>query len=120
MPTSKEPSKQPSRPRKSTRASKAAAATSETQVPLTTTADGDRHSADADTDHGSFDSPATMTDGQPHADDMSARIRQRAYEIYQARGYSTGNELEDWLEAERQLRADSNQTESRASDDATA
>jgi len=120
MPTSKEPSKQPSRPRKSTRASKSAAATSDTQVPLTPTADGDGRLADADADHGTFDSPATMTDGQPHADDMSARIRQRAYEIYQARGYSNGNELEDWLEAERQLRADSNGLDGRTSDDLTA
>jgi hypothetical protein len=33
------------------------------------------------------------------------RIAQRAYEIYAKRGYSTGNPNDDWLEAERQLRA---------------
>lgn len=31
-------------------------------------------------------------------------IRQRAYEIYQARGGAPGRELEDWLQAERELR----------------
>jgi len=33
------------------------------------------------------------------------RIAQRAYEIYARRGYAPGNPDEDWLEAERQLRA---------------
>ena len=119
MPTSKEPSKQPSRSRKSTRANKSAAVASDTQVPLTPTTDDSVRLADGGNGHGTFDSPATMTDGQPHADDMDARIRQRAYEIYQARGYSTGNELEDWLEAERQVRGSSTQTDERASDSAT-
>jgi hypothetical protein len=32
-------------------------------------------------------------------------IRIRAYEIYCARGGQPGRELDDWLEAERQLRA---------------
>jgi len=31
-------------------------------------------------------------------------IAQRAYEIYEARGGSSGSELDDWTEAERQLR----------------
>lgn len=31
-------------------------------------------------------------------------IARRAYEIYQKRGCGNGNELDDWLEAERQLR----------------
>ena len=33
-------------------------------------------------------------------------IRARAYELYVARGRSPGNELEDWLTAERALHAD--------------
>ena len=33
------------------------------------------------------------------------QIRQRAYELYLFRGEQAGNELEDWLEAERELRA---------------
>ena len=31
-------------------------------------------------------------------------IRQRAYEIYLARGAAPGDEVEDWLQAERELR----------------
>ena len=32
-------------------------------------------------------------------------IRQRAYEIYLARGATPGLELDDWLQAERELRS---------------
>ncbi|MET0516566.1 MAG: DUF2934 domain-containing protein [Nitrospiraceae bacterium] len=31
------------------------------------------------------------------------RISRRAYELYQQRGQQEGRDLEDWLEAERQL-----------------
>jgi hypothetical protein len=31
-------------------------------------------------------------------------IAQRAYEIYQSRGGTDGQDIEDWLEAERQLK----------------
>ena len=31
-------------------------------------------------------------------------IRQRAYEIFQARGGSPGHGLDDWLQAERELK----------------
>ena len=33
-------------------------------------------------------------------------IRQRAHEIYLARGGTPGNELEDWLRAEQELKAE--------------
>jgi hypothetical protein len=33
-------------------------------------------------------------------------IRERAFEIYAARGSASGHELDDWLQAERELRAD--------------
>jgi Protein of unknown function (DUF2934) len=33
------------------------------------------------------------------------QIRQRAYELYLARGDRPGDELKDWLQAERELRA---------------
>ena len=36
------------------------------------------------------------------------QIRQRAYEIYQARGGQEGNEVSDWIAAERELK-ESNQ-----------
>ncbi|MGA2787409.1 MAG: DUF2934 domain-containing protein [Verrucomicrobiota bacterium] len=33
------------------------------------------------------------------------QIRQRAHEIYLARGSAAGRELDDWLQAERELQA---------------
>jgi hypothetical protein len=33
------------------------------------------------------------------------QIAKRAYEIYASRGYAPGDQMADWLEAERQLRA---------------
>ena len=44
--------------------------------------------------------PDTPTDGQIHRD----AIARRAYEIFQARGGQHGYEIEDWLQAERELR----------------
>ncbi len=35
--------------------------------------------------------------------DLEERIRQRAHEIYLARGRLPGSELDDWLEAEREV-----------------
>jgi hypothetical protein len=47
---------------------------------------------------------------QSHAEDTSAinapsreEVRLRAYEIYLQRGRLPGNELDDWLQAEREL-----------------
>ena len=36
------------------------------------------------------------------------QIRQRAHEIYLARGGAAGRELDDWLQAERELQAGKN------------
>ncbi len=36
--------------------------------------------------------------------DIEEQIRQRAYELYQERGGADGNDVEDWLTAERELR----------------
>ena len=36
------------------------------------------------------------------------QIRRRAHEIYLARGGAAGRELEDWLQAERELQAGKN------------
>jgi Protein of unknown function (DUF2934) len=30
-------------------------------------------------------------------------VRRRAYELYEARGYGDGHDLEDWLEAEAEI-----------------
>jgi hypothetical protein len=40
-----------------------------------------------------------------NGEDLEDRIRQRAYDIYCARNECDGNELEDWLVAERELRS---------------
>ena len=36
-------------------------------------------------------------------DDLHARIAKRAYEIHAERGYRNGYDLEDWIEAEREI-----------------
>jgi hypothetical protein len=37
--------------------------------------------------------------------DMHAEISRRAYELYEARGYTPGYEQEDWIVAEREVMA---------------
>jgi Protein of unknown function (DUF2934) len=83
-------------PRKSTRAKKTISGASETEVPLATGADVASSKA----------SSTTEADGLDALQDQSVddRIRRRAYELYLARGGSGGSEMEDWLEAERQVR----------------
>lgn len=36
--------------------------------------------------------------------DLQAKVQKRAYELYAKRGFSHGNDLADWLEAERQIK----------------
>ena len=36
---------------------------------------------------------------------VEERIRQRAYELYILRGSASGSEVEDWLQAEEEIRA---------------
>lgn len=36
--------------------------------------------------------------------DREEEIRQRAYELFEARGGEEGRELEDWLQAEEEIR----------------
>ncbi len=53
------------------------------------------------------DPPLSAPDARPAAKAESPsfeQIRLRAYEIFMARGGTNGNEVSDWLEAERQLR----------------
>jgi hypothetical protein len=47
-------------------------------------------------------------------DDTEQRIRHRAYEIYCSRNADDGNELDDWLAAEREVRFGHASTEGRA------
>jgi len=51
--------------------------------------------------HGHPSPIANTTFAQP----TKAEIARRAYEIYLARGGSHGCDLDDWLQAERELRA---------------
>ena len=47
-------------------------------------------------------------DGRPlsNRDDLQARIAKRAYELHAERGYRQGYALDDWLEAEREVRGE--------------
>jgi hypothetical protein len=40
----------------------------------------------------------------PEGADVKERIRQRAFELFSSRGFGDGNELDDWLAAEREVR----------------
>jgi hypothetical protein len=46
---------------------------------------------------------STRGNGGPHMTDADA-VAKKAYEIYQSRGGTHGADLDDWLEAERQLK----------------
>ena len=46
------------------------------------------------------------------ATDLEVEIRRRAYELYEERGYTPGHEDEDWLVAEQEVLARSNQQQS--------
>ena len=35
---------------------------------------------------------------------LEGQIKQRAYELYERRGWGDGHELEDWLQAEREIK----------------
>ena len=39
----------------------------------------------------------------PHPDDFHGDIAKRAYELYERRGWSHGQDLNDWLEAEQEI-----------------
>ena len=45
------------------------------------------------------------SDSLPRRDPITEAIARRAYELFLARGAGHGLDLEDWLEAERQLTA---------------
>jgi hypothetical protein len=39
-----------------------------------------------------------------HPVDLTDKVRRRAYEIYIQRGYHHGNDLGDWLQAEKEVK----------------
>ena len=43
--------------------------------------------------------PATVSEPQ----ELENQIRQRAYELYEARGCEDGHDLDDWLRAEAEI-----------------
>jgi len=43
--------------------------------------------------------------GFPKLVDAEEEIRQRAFELFEARGSEEGHELEDWLQAEEEIRS---------------
>ena len=51
------------------------------------------------------DASTTPPHGDVHMLDDHERIRARAYELYLQRGDIPGNEVEDWLRAEREHRS---------------
>lgn len=52
-------------------------------------------------------SEADSADAKTAAPDRWQRIQSRAYEIAQARGFTPGAELNDWLQAEREIDGES-------------
>jgi hypothetical protein len=48
---------------------------------------------------------AVKTTTQANASAIDERIRQRAYEIHLARGGTPGQDFDDWLQAEREIKA---------------
>lgn len=47
--------------------------------------------------------PSSGGNGGNGAEDLRARIARRAYELYVQRGYQPGHELDDWIQAEREI-----------------
>jgi len=54
---------------------------------------------------GSLPQVRKTSPANPTPIDLESQIRLRAYELYQERGCSAGNEKEDWFQAEREIRA---------------
>jgi hypothetical protein len=50
--------------------------------------------------------PATARVKEPQTESLplEERIRRRAYEIYVKRGNQSGSDLDDWLQAEKEIR----------------
>ena len=46
--------------------------------------------------------------------DLEGQIRLRAYQLYEARGEVPGYEIEDWLQAEAEIRGPQQQTQKAA------
>ena len=51
--------------------------------------------------------PQQQSSSNPAFEELLERIKQRAYELYEARGSVDGNHEEDWANAEREIREQS-------------
>lgn len=47
--------------------------------------------------------PHNKPEANPSAEEVQEQIRQRAYELYEARGREDGHELDDWLQAQSEV-----------------
>ena len=54
----------------------------------------------------------TQEQGRLSASTREDKIRRRAYELYVERGEEPGRDIEDWLQAERELTTDNSNTAS--------
>jgi hypothetical protein len=63
--------------------------------------------------------PATARVKEPPIETLppEERIRRRAYELYVQRGNQSGNELDDWLQAEEEIRRAQEQAVDEASEE---
>jgi len=52
----------------------------------------------------------TLTETNQRSESREQAIARRAYELYCARGYEDGHDVEDWVNAERELRAEPSAT----------
>ncbi len=71
--------------------------------PRTVTTKDERNTAGAYTP--TFSPTGARGVGTSDSGPSEDEIRRRAYEIYQSRGGEPGREMEDWVQAERELRA---------------
>jgi hypothetical protein len=52
----------------------------------------------------------TLTETNQRSESRDEAIARRAYELYCARGYEDGHDVDDWVNAERELRAEHDAT----------
>ena len=62
------------------------------------------------------ESPREESNGKMDARPLQERIAERAYELYQKRGEYHGNDLDDWLEAERSILSEHDNSSAAAPD----
>ena len=56
----------------------------------------------------SVSKPQSKTKTKTNPQQFYQRVEEKAYELYERRGYTNGNDLADWFEAERIVKSESN------------